>query len=75
MQLQAEIEDTQQELVIRLSEALELHSTNTGNHVKRVAYLCHALAKEIGLSDKEAELVKMASPLHDVARWGSPMPF
>ncbi|RXF00452.1 response regulator [Pseudoalteromonas sp. PS5] len=72
VQLQAEIEDTQQELVIRLSEALELHSTNTGNHVKRVAYLCHALAKEIGLSDKEAELVKMASPLHDVGKVGIP---
>ncbi|ASD67895.1 response regulator [Pseudoalteromonas piscicida] len=72
VQLQAEIEDTQQELVIRLSEALELHSTNTGNHVKRVAYLCHTLAKEMGLSDKEAELVKMASPLHDVGKVGIP---
>ena len=72
VQLQAEIEDTQQELVIRLSEALELHSTNTGNHVKRVAHLCHLLAREMGLSEREAELIKMASPLHDVGKVGIP---
>ncbi|WP_440053872.1 DUF3369 domain-containing protein [Pseudoalteromonas sp. T1lg65] len=72
VQLQAEIEDTQQELVIRLSEALELHSTDTGNHVKRVAMLCYALARGYGLSEHEAELVRMASPLHDVGKVGIP---
>ena len=72
VQLQAEIEDTQQELVYRLSEALEQRSTETGNHVKRVAYICHALAEEYGLSNRDAELVRMASPLHDVGKVGIP---
>ncbi|KZN47124.1 DUF3369 domain-containing protein [Pseudoalteromonas luteoviolacea] len=72
VQLQAEIEDTQQELVYRLSEALELRSTDSGNHVKRVAHICHALAVGYGLGNREADLVRIASPLHDVGKVGIP---
>ncbi|KZN52657.1 DUF3369 domain-containing protein [Pseudoalteromonas luteoviolacea] len=72
VQLQAEIEDTQQELVYRLSEALEMRSTESGNHVKRVAHVCHALAVGYGLGNREADLVRIASPLHDVGKVGIP---
>jgi putative nucleotidyltransferase with HDIG domain len=72
VQLQVEVEDTQQELVYRLSEALEQRSTETGNHVKRVAHICYALAEAYGLPKRDAELVRMASPLHDVGKVGIP---
>ncbi|MBE0378427.1 MULTISPECIES: response regulator [Pseudoalteromonas] len=72
VQLQSEIEATQQELVFRLSEALEQRSTETGNHVKRVSHICHTLALAYGLSKREAELVRLASPLHDVGKVGIP---
>ncbi|ALU44379.1 DUF3369 domain-containing protein [Pseudoalteromonas rubra] len=72
VQLQAEIEDTQQELVYRLSEALEQRSTESGNHVKRVATICYVMAKHYGLSYREAELIRLASPLHDVGNVGIP---
>ncbi|MFC3031744.1 DUF3369 domain-containing protein [Pseudoalteromonas fenneropenaei] len=72
VQLQAEIEDTQQELVYRLSEALEQRSTETGNHVKRVSHICYALARSYGLSNREAELIRIAAPLHDVGKVGIP---
>jgi response regulator RpfG family c-di-GMP phosphodiesterase len=72
VQLQAEIEDTQQELVYRLSEALEQRSTETGNHVKRVSHICYALAKGYGLSNRECDLIRIAAPLHDVGKVGIP---
>jgi len=72
VQLQAEIEATQQELVFRLSEALEQRSTETGNHVKRVSHICNLLALKYGLSKRDAELIRLASPLHDVGKVGIP---
>jgi response regulator RpfG family c-di-GMP phosphodiesterase len=72
VQLQSEIEATQQELVFRLSEAVEQRSAETGNHVKRVAHICYVLALGYGLSKAQADLVRLASPLHDVGKVGIP---
>ena len=72
VQLQHEIEDTQREIVYRLSEAVEHRSIETGNHVKRVAFICYDLAKAYGLPDEEAEKLMFASPLHDVGKVGIP---
>ncbi|MBH0058269.1 DUF3369 domain-containing protein [Pseudoalteromonas sp. SWXJZ94C] len=72
VQLQSEVEATQQELVYRLSEAVEQRSTETGNHVKRVAHICHILAQGYGLSKHDADLIRLASPLHDVGKVGIP---
>lgn len=72
VQLQHEIEDTQREIVYRLSEAVEHRSIETGNHVKRVAFICYDLAKAYGLSEEEAERLMFAAPLHDVGKVGIP---
>ena len=70
--LRQEIEDTQREIVYRLGEAVETRSKETGNHLKRVAFFSQRLAKLCGLSDNEATIVKLASPLHDVGKIGIP---
>ncbi|NRQ44272.1 DUF3369 domain-containing protein [Rheinheimera sp. YQF-2] len=72
VQLQHEIEDTQREIVYRLSEAVEHRSIETGNHVKRVAFICYDLAKAYGLPEEEAERLMFAAPLHDVGKVGIP---
>ncbi|PKM20908.1 MAG: metal-dependent phosphohydrolase [Gammaproteobacteria bacterium HGW-Gammaproteobacteria-15] len=72
VQLQHEIEDTQREIVYRLSEAVEHRSVETGNHVKRVAFICYDLAKAYGLPEEEAERLMFAAPLHDVGKVGIP---
>lgn len=68
VQLQLELEDTQRELVYRLGEAMEVHSNETGCHVRRVAIISHLLALKAGLSESDAELIKKAAPLHDVGK-------
>ena len=72
VQLQLELEDTQRELVYRLSEALEKRSNETGNHAKRVALISDVLARGFGLGREEAELVRNAAPLHDVGKISIP---
>ncbi|MBL4665804.1 MAG: DUF3369 domain-containing protein [Sneathiella sp.] len=70
--LHQEVEETQREIVYMLGEAVETRSKETGNHVKRVAEISKILALGYGLSDEEAELVRLASPLHDVGKIGIP---
>ncbi len=70
--LHNEIEETQREIVYMLGEAVETRSRETGNHVKRVAEISKLLALEIGLAEDEAEIVRLASPLHDVGKIGIP---
>lgn len=72
VQLQNEVEDTQREIVYRLSEAVEQRSVETGNHVRRIAFICYELAKAYGLPDVEAEKLMFAAPLHDVGKVGIP---
>lgn len=72
MQLKKEVEETQREIVYRLSEAVELRSEETGNHVKRMANICQLLAQKYGLSESESRELMQAAPLHDVGKVGIP---
>ena len=72
IELQKEIEDTQKEVVFTMGAIGETRSKETGNHVKRVAEYSYILAKLAGLDEDEAELIKMASPMHDIGKVGIP---
>ena len=70
--LSAEIEATQREVVYTMGEIAETRSKETGNHVKRVAEYSRILALAVGLPAEEAELLKQASPMHDIGKVGIP---
>lgn len=70
--LRDEIIDTQKELAYILGEAVEQRSKETGSHVKRVALFSYILAKKKGLDEPQAQLIKLASPLHDVGKIAIP---
>lgn len=72
IELQLEIEKTQKDLILTLGSIGESRSKETANHVKRVALYSYLLAKEYGLSEDEATLLKMASPMHDIGKVGIP---
>lgn len=72
IELHHDIEETQREIVYMLGEAVETRSKETGNHVKRVAEISKLLALEYGLQEGEAEVIRLASPLHDVGKIGIP---
>ena len=66
--LNQEITATQKEVVYTMGTIAEFRSKETGNHVKRVAEYSKLLALKYGLSPQEAELLKLASPMHDIGK-------
>ncbi|MCX7921110.1 MAG: HD domain-containing protein [Clostridia bacterium] len=67
-ELSVEIVQTQKEVIFTLGEIAETRSKETGNHVKRVAEYSKLLALKYGLSADEAELIKLAAPMHDIGK-------
>lgn len=72
IKIQDEIEQTQADVVYTMGSIGETRSQETGNHVKRVAKYSKELALYYGLSEKEANLLKTASPMHDIGKVGIP---
>lgn len=70
--LNREIEETQREIIYTLGEVIEVRSQETGQHVKRVGEYAKQLALLTGLDEKQSELIKMASPMHDAGKVGVP---
>jgi PAS domain S-box-containing protein len=68
--LYKEIEDTQKEVIFTMGAIGESRSKETGHHVKRVAEYSKLLATLYGLNAEEAELLKQASPMHDIGKIG-----
>ena len=68
--LNQEIIDTQRELILTLGEVCETRSHETGMHVVRVAEFSYLMAKLAGC--EEAELIKNASPMHDLGKVAIP---
>lgn len=70
--MRQEIVATQKEIIYKMGEIGETRSRETGNHVKRVAEYSYLLAKLAGISETEAEILKIASPMHDIGKVGIP---
>lgn len=72
LDLNSEIIETQKEVIITLGEIVETRSHELVNHVKRVSEVSHLLAIKAGLSEEEAEIIRLASPMHDIGKVGVP---
>ena len=70
--LHDELEDTQREIIYKLGELGECRSSETGQHVKRVAEYSKLLAIKIGLDEKDVNRLFMSSPMHDIGKVGIP---
>lgn len=72
VRLLKDMEDAQRETLFTLGEITETRSRETGNHVKRVAEYSKLIALRCGLVAEESEVLRLASPLHDVGKVGVP---
>ena len=70
--LHNELDETQREIIYKLGEIGESRSSETGQHVKRVAEYSKLLAQKIGLESKDVNKLFMASPMHDIGKIGIP---
>ena len=68
----ADLADAEREIAHRLGVAVEWRDAETGVHIERMGRLCERLAREVGMSMVEADLLRHASALHDVGKVGIP---
>ena len=68
----ADLADAEREIAHRLGVAVEWRDAETGVHIERMGRLCERLAREVGMSIVEADLLRHASALHDVGKVGIP---
>lgn len=67
-----QLAEAQAEILRCLGRAAEYKDNDTAQHVMRVSYYVHILAKHAGVSDHEAELIFYAMPMHDIGKIGVP---
>jgi putative two-component system response regulator len=68
----AELERAYGEIVKRLGRAIDYHDGVTGEHVERVSAYAYRIAVALGMSSERADLLHVASPLHDVGKIAIP---
>lgn len=68
----SEILERERETVIRLCRAAEYRDPETGAHILRMAHFSQLIARGLGLSAEDQELLLEAAPLHDIGKVGIP---
>ncbi|HET6865209.1 MAG TPA: HD domain-containing phosphohydrolase [Solirubrobacteraceae bacterium] len=69
---QAELHTANQDTLLALARAIERRDIATADHIERVSLYATVLAQRLGLPQEECELIREASPMHDVGKVGIP---
>ena len=65
-----EIVQRERETVFRLAKAAEYRDPETGAHILRMAHYSQLIAREMGLSEADQQLILEAAPMHDIGKVG-----
>jgi putative two-component system response regulator len=63
---------SREETIQRLALAAEFRDDETARHVQRMSHYCALLAGRYGLEPDHCELIRIASPMHDIGKIGTP---
>lgn len=69
---QSELRRVTQDTILALTRAIERRDIETAYHIERVSLYATVLARRLGLPHDECELIRGASPMHDVGKVGIP---
>jgi response regulator RpfG family c-di-GMP phosphodiesterase len=72
IQLNLELANSQKEIIFTLGDCVESRSKETASHVRRVSECCRRMAELLDFDTQDVELVRLASPMHDVGKIGIP---
>jgi len=67
-----ELQNTRLQIILRLGRAAEYRDNETGFHVIRMSHYSRLIWLAAGQSKEEAELLLLASPMHDIGKIGTP---
>jgi response regulator RpfG family c-di-GMP phosphodiesterase len=66
--LNKKVTESQKDLIFKLGDVIETRLRDNHNHIYRVSEISVVLGKASGLNDKELELLRITSPLHDIGK-------
>lgn len=67
-----ELRLSREETIQRLAIAAEFRDHATAKHIQRMSRYCELLARKVGLSEEQCDLIRTASPMHDIGKIGTP---
>ena len=67
-----ELRLSREETIQRLAIAAEFRDSSTAQHIQRMSHYCELLARQSGLSPDRCDLIRTASPMHDIGKIGTP---
>ena len=67
-----QLHDAQIEIITRLAQAADARDSDTGRHTERIGRLCERVALELGLDPARAQMLRLASAMHDIGKIGIP---
>jgi putative two-component system response regulator len=68
----AQLRDSQLNIIMMLGRAAEYKDDDSGKHVRRIGFLTRVMAEQLGLDREFTDSIAAASPLHDVGKIGIP---
>lgn len=68
----AEIVQREHDTIFRLSRAAEYRDPETGAHVMRMAHYSKLIARNLGQTPEQQDLLFQAAPMHDIGKVGTP---
>ena len=69
---EAELQQSQSEMILLLGEVIESRSGETGSHVRKVAEYAYLLGRKTGMGEEEAAMLRTAAALHDIGKIAVP---
>ncbi|MDO9514070.1 MAG: transporter substrate-binding domain-containing protein [Elusimicrobiota bacterium] len=63
-----ELDESQGEVIDRLGKAIEYRDNYTGRHISIVSEICYLIGRDLGLSQKECDILKKAATMHDIGK-------
>jgi putative two-component system response regulator len=70
--LQEDLRVAREETILRLARAAEFRDDETAAHLQRMSHYCYLIGKKQNLDDYTCEMLRIASPMHDVGKIGIP---
>ena len=67
-----ELRLSREETIERLAIAAEFRDSSTAQHIQRMSNYCELLARKLGLAPERVDLIRTASPMHDIGKIGTP---
>ena len=72
MERTAQLHETRLKIIQRLGRAAEYKDNETGMHVIRMSHYSRILGLAAGMSERDAEVLMNAAPMHDIGKIGIP---